>query len=207
MRRIPCPPRSLLPAQAAPQPASAVIDDEKRDPEWATAQEAAIEAHVADMVLEPIDISVECRSRCCSITGDEVLSASFMQDLQSSAGLMPWAETLRFSDRVVACFDRAKGKRPPTELARRRKEILGGLGAALDRCARLTSVPVEVTILAGFDAAGRLVGTVRQGELSGSEAAVCADKAVARAATFPRQPTAFGIPFTIRLDPDRVLQR
>ena len=201
-RKIPCPPRSLATAQVAAQPTSSRFDGETRDPEWATAQEAAIESHIADMVHEPMEVSVECRSRCCSISGDGVLSASFMQDLQASAGLMPWAESLSFADRVVACFDRAKGKRPPTELARRRKEILDALSSRLDRCARLTTVPLEVTIMAGFEADGHLVGSVRQGELSGSEAARCAEKAVARAATFPRQPTAFGIPFTIRLDPD-----
>ena len=177
------------------------FDDEVRDPAWATAQEAAIEAHLADMLPEPLDLAVECRSRCCAISGKAALSPALVLDLQASAGLLPWAENLQFSNRVIACFDRASAKRPPTELARRRKEILARLQSAVAACARLTAVPVEVTVVVGFDTRGEIIGTSRQGELSGSEAAGCAEKAIADSASFGPQPLPGGIPFVVRMVP------
>jgi hypothetical protein len=208
-RAIPCPPsrlspeRALSPATAsnASSPGGAGFDREERDPAWATAQEAAIHEHIVDMATIAADVSVECRARCCAITGDDVLSPAFILDLQTSAGLMPWAERLSFSDRVIACFDRSAQKRPPTALARRRKEILGLLQPTLERCARLTTVPVEITILVGFDTSGKVVGTHREGELSGSEVARCADQAVTEAASFAPQPYPGGIPFFIHFEP------
>lgn len=130
-RSSPCPPAALA---SRPQEPSAShgdpamgrdrrdFDDEVRDPAWATAQEAAIEGHIAEMVREPRDIAVECRARCCAITGKDALSPDFVLDLQTSAGLVRWADGLSFSDRVVACFDRAAARPPPTELARRRNQ-------------------------------------------------------------------------------------
>lgn len=207
------PPGRAIPCTLPPEPASntddhvgpnapaAGFDAENRDPSWATAQEAAIEAHLADMLVEPLELSVECRSRCCAITGKDALSPGLVLDLQTSAGLMPWSDGLQFSNRVVACFDPAKHKNPPTALARRRKEILAQLKPALARCAQLTNVPVEVTVLVGFDTSGAVIGTNRQGELSGSEAARCADKEISAAASFGPQPHPDGIPFFIHLEP------
>jgi hypothetical protein len=200
----PCQPKHSLSAPAITSEPSAMpgdFVDEARDSPWATAQEATIEAHLADMASGPLDLAVECRERCCAITSKNQLPTDFVLDLQTSAGMMPWAERLSFSDRVVACFDRGASKRPPTELARRRKEVLASVGAELDSCARLTTVPVEVTILVGFDTRGRVVGTNRQGELAGSEAARCAERAIAEAASFEPQPFPGGIPFAVRLEP------
>jgi len=200
----PCQPKHPMSSPAItsePSPTSGDFGEEARDPTWATAQEATIEAHLADMATGPTDLVVECRARCCAITSRSQLPTDFVLDLQTSAGIMPWAERLSFSDRVVACFDRASVKRPPSELARRRQEILASVKPGLAACARLTTVPLEVTILVGFDNSGRVIGTNRQGELAGSEGARCAERAIGQAASFGPQPYPGGIPFTVRLDP------
>jgi hypothetical protein len=175
---------------------------ESRDARWATAQEDVLEAHFQEL-LSPyrIDLGVECRTRCCEVSGDDVDWALVASEIQTSAGLLGWATEIQFSDHVVACFDRKIIRAAPTKLVRRRNEILAQLRREFDKCGRLSAVATVVSVKLGVNADGSIHSSTREGELSGSEAARCVEKQLVDNARFDRQDEPALVQFVVALTP------
>jgi hypothetical protein len=187
-------------ADAGPPAPCTGFDGETRDPAWASQQEEQLDADLTDLLRHhDVDFAVECRSRCCELTSKEPVSSSVRSELRTSAGLTGWTDSLGFSDTIIPCFDRKAGKKPLTDLVRERNRIVDE--TSFEECARLTTVPMDVTILAAVDAKGG-VQTGRQGELSGSEAARCVERRIVEVARFGTQPEPRTVQFLVRLDPD-----
>jgi hypothetical protein len=175
---------------------------ESRDATWATTQEGVLEAHL-EQLLSPyrIDLAVECRMRCCEFSGDHVDWALVTSELQTSAGLVGWATEFSFGDQVVACFDRETAHRPPTDLVRRRNQILARSARDVATCGELSPVATAVAIRLAINVDGSVHSSTREGELSGSEAARCVEKRLLENADFdPRDEPAL-VQFVVALSP------
>lgn len=175
---------------------------ESRDATWASAQEDILEAHFEEL-LSPyrIDLAVECRTRCCEFSGDDVDWALVASEMQTSAGMLGWATEIQFSDHVVACFDRKIAKAAPTKLARRRNEILAQLRREFDKCAGLSTVATAVSVRLGVNADGSIHSSTREGELSGSDAARCVEKLLVDKAHFDPRGEPAVVQFVVALTP------
>lgn len=175
---------------------------ESRDSTWATTQEGILDAHFAELLApHRFDLTVECRMRCCEFSGDDVDWGLVASEMQTSAGLLGWATEMSFSDHIVACFDRKTAMAAPTNLVRRRNEIMAQLRQAFAKCAGLSSVSTVVMVKLGVDTDGSVRSSTRAGELSGSESARCVEKQLVDKARFdPRVEPAL-VQFVVALTP------
>lgn len=173
------------------------FEKENTDPQWAREEEDALRQHLSAL-LGPygIRLDVQCKNTCCKFSaGDRDIDWGLVaSEIQTDAGLHGWGHATTFSsDGVVTCSTGIVSSRSEDArvsagiLVRERNQLFDRLRTHFGRCAELTTVRTSVTVSMAVDVTGLVISSTRDGELAGSEAAVCVEKRILESAQFSPQ--------------------
>lgn len=205
---LPCPPGGGQASRGSTASAGGsddVFDDEERDEVWAPQQEAVVIQRIREMLDSPEpEVIAECRSSCCRISEWPDSIVDFVDDLQSSAGFDFWAVRKAFhQEGIDLCFDRS-GDTLLSQVPNRaveRQALLANAATALAACRRLVDAPFDLKLSLAIDTRGEVQQVHRDGELSGTDAALCAERAIVAAGAFAEAPFPTSLPVRVRLEP------
>ncbi|HEY6180079.1 MAG TPA: hypothetical protein VIX73_36810 [Kofleriaceae bacterium] len=167
-----------------------VLGREVRDPDWATAQEQAIQARLQKNIgISPDQIELECRTRCCRVRLSRSLYDEHQRELESSVGLGGGNEetSMLYGDddpAMVAekvCFQRTD--REPDRGAER-EALLATIRTELASCARGLAHEVAISVELTLDESGAVTKAETRSDPTGEPVAACVERAVVGAAAF-----------------------
>lgn len=182
---------------------------ETRDPQWATAQEQAIQTRLQKYIgIPPGRIELECRTKCCRAQLPRSLYDEHERELQSSYGLGGGEDEISslYNDdgappgMVVAevCFRRTDPARSPDRGAER-DALLSTIRAELASCARDLAHEVEISIDLTLDESGAITKVDTRSNPTGEPVAACVERVVVGTAAFAPASEGSRIPVNITL--------
>jgi len=182
---------------------------EVRDPQWATAQEQAIQARLQKYIgISPDRFELECRTKCCRARLPRSLYDEHERQLQSSFGLGGGDDEVSsiYDDDdarpgiVVAevCFRRTDAARSPDRGAER-EALLSTIRTELASCARGLAHEVEISIELTLDESGAITKVDTRSDPTGEPAAACVERAVVGAAAFAPASDGSWLPVNVTL--------
>jgi hypothetical protein len=167
---------------------------EVRDPQWATAQEQAIQARLEKYIgISPDRIELECRTRCCRARLPRSLYDEHERELQSSVGLGGGDDEIsrfygddearRGMAMAEVCFPRTDTARGPDRGAER-VALLSTIRTELASCGRGLAHEVAISVELTLDESGAITKADTRPDPTGEPAAACVERAVVGAAAF-----------------------
>lgn len=181
---------------------------EVRDPQWAAAQEQAIQARLQNNIgISPDRYELQCRTKCCRARMPKSLYDEHARELQSSVGLGGGEDETSTiegddeagDDRLVAriCFRRTDKADP--DRGAERDALLAAIRPELASCARGLTHEVEVSMELQLDESGAITKVDTRSDPTGEPAAACVERAVVSAAAFAPASAAAWLPVKVAL--------
>jgi hypothetical protein len=163
---------------------------EVRDPQWATAQEQAIQARLEKYVgISPDRFELECRTRCCRARMSRSLYDEHARELQSSVGLGGGDDESSLlyggDDRreMKVCFPRTDAA-PGPDRGAEREALLSTIRPELASCARGLTHEVTISVELTLDESGAVTKATTRPDPMAEPAAACVERTVVGAAAF-----------------------
>jgi hypothetical protein len=181
---------------------------EARDPQWAAAQEHAIQQRLQKYIgISPDRIELDCRTRCCRAWLPKALYDEHERELQSSVGLGGGEEETSYllgDDEAgrgmvgaQVCFRRTDGRGP--DRGAEREALLSTIRAELASCARGLAHEVLISIELTLDESGAVTKADTRSDPTGEPAAACVERAVVGAAAFAPASVVSSVPVKVTL--------
>ncbi|HEX7842250.1 MAG TPA: hypothetical protein VF469_32485, partial [Kofleriaceae bacterium] len=181
---------------------------EVRDPQWATAQEQAIQERLQKYIgISPDRIELECRTKCCRARLPKALYDEHARELQSSVGLGGGEDETSYlygddeagRGMVAAqvCFPRTDGRAP--DRGAEREALLSTIRPELASCARGLAHEVVISIELALDESGAVTKVDTRSDPTGEPAAACVERAVVGAAAFAPASEVSRVPVNVAL--------
>jgi hypothetical protein len=161
---------------------------EVRDPQWAPAQEQAIQASLQKHIgISPDRYELECRTQCCRARLPKSLYDEHARELQSSVGLGVGDSNLIEEDDdgmlvTRMCFQRTDTRDP--DRGAESDALLSAIRSELASCGRGLTHEVEVSMVLQLDESGAITKVDTRSDPTGEPAAACVERAVVAAAAF-----------------------
>jgi hypothetical protein len=183
--------------------------DRRADPQWATAQEQAIQERLQKYIgISPDRIELECRTKCCRARLPKALYDEHERELQSSVGLGGGEDetsSLYGDDEagMVAapvCFRRTDGRDP--DRGAEREALLSTIRPELASCARGLAHEVVISVELTLDESGAITKADTRSDPTGEPAAACVERAVVGAAAFAPASEVSRLPVNVTLPRD-----
>lgn len=181
---------------------------EPRDPQWAPAQEQAIQARLQKNIgISSNRFELECRTRCCRARLPRSLYDEHERELQSSVGLGGGDEDTAYIEgdesgrgmvAATVCFPRTDLARGPDRGAER-EALLSAIRTELASCGRGLTHEVAINIELTLDESGAVTKVDTRSDPTGEPAAACVERAVVGAAAFGPGSDISRIPMDITL--------
>jgi len=181
---------------------------EARDPQWAAAQEQAIQQRLQKYVgISPDRFELECRTKCCRARLPKALYDEHARELQSSVGLGGGEDESSYlydddadgRGMVAAriCFPRTDAHDP--DRGAEREALLASIRSELASCARGLAHEVAISIELTLDESGAVTKADTRSDPTGEPAAACVERAVVGSAAFAPASGGSWVPVNVTL--------
>jgi hypothetical protein len=181
---------------------------EARDPQWATAQEQAIQGRLQKYLgIPPSQIEVDCRTRCCRARLARSLYDAHARELQSSVGFGGGDDEMstiidddarRGIIAAQVCFPRTDAP-PGPDRGAEREALLAAIRSELAACARGLTHEVAISVELTLDESGAVTKAETHPDPRTEPAAGCVEREVVGAAAFAPASQVSWLPVNVTL--------